>query len=141
MQDSFRKFAQNAARVAGSPVAFCAAVTLVLIWCVSGPFFQFSDTWQLVVNTGTTIVTFMMVFVIQNAQNRDAIALQLKLDELLCAMEGARLGMMDLDQLSEEELTNLRCQFEELARAKADSTEQTQGPMDAAAVPSPGPGP
>jgi len=124
MHESFRSFARNAAQAAGSPFAFCAAILFVLLWGVSGPFFGFSDTWQLVINTGTTIITFMMVFLIQNAQNRDTLALQLKLDELICAMEGARVGMIDLDQLTEEELAGLQIQFRELARVKAGSTAQ-----------------
>lgn len=124
MHESFRSFARNAAQAAGSPFAFGAAIFLVLLWCVSGPFFNFSDTWQLVINTGTTIVTFMMVFLIQNAQNRDTLALQLKLDELICAVEGARLRMIDLDKLSEQELADLQGQFQELARAKSTSSAQ-----------------
>lgn len=126
MHESFRKFAQGAAQTAGSPLAFCFAIAFVLLWGVSGPLFHFSDTWQLVINTGTTIVTFIMVFLIQNAQNRDSLALQLKLDELICAMEGARVGMIDLDELSEEELAGLQTQFQELARAKAHSTAQVR---------------
>lgn len=126
MRESFRNFSRIAAQAAGSPLAFCAALFLVLLWGFSGPLFHFSNTWQLVINTGTTIVTFLMVFVIQNAQNRDTLALQLKLDELICAMEGARLGMIDLDQLSEEELVGLQVQFQELARARAGSTAQVK---------------
>lgn len=124
MHEAFRKFARNASQAAGSPWAFCIAISLVLVWCISGPIFGFSDTWQLVINTGTTIVTFVMVFVIQNAQNRDSLALQLKLDELICSMEGARLGMIDLDDLTEEQLANLQVQFQELARARGGSTAQ-----------------
>lgn len=132
MHESFRIFSRNAAQAAGSPLAFSAAICLVLLWCVSGPFFNFSDTWQLVINTGTTIVTFIMVFVIQNAQNRDSLALQLKLDELICAVEGARLGMIDLDKLSEDDLAKLQGQFQELARSRASSSTQIHplGPVN-----------
>lgn len=115
MKEQFRKFAESTSRAAGSPWAFCTAVALVLVWAISGPVFGFSDTWQLVINTGTTIVTFMMVFLIQNAQNRDSLTLQLKLDELLCAMKGAQDGMVNLEDLSEENLGRLREHFREIA--------------------------
>ncbi|NYT36947.1 low affinity iron permease family protein [Allopusillimonas soli] len=119
MHEHFRKFAENTSKAAGSPWGFCMAVALVLLWAITGPIFGYSDTWQLIINTGTTIVTFMMVFLIQNTQNRDSLTLQLKLDELLCAMKGARSGMVDLEQLSEEELATLREQFRELAHAQS----------------------
>jgi len=96
----------------------------VALWCFLGPFFQFSSTWQLAINTVTTIVTFVMVFLIQNAQNRESLALQLKIDELIRSMAGARIGMLDLEQLSDKELAALEVQFRELARAKRDSVEQ-----------------
>lgn len=118
MHEVFRKFAQTAAKATGSPWAFCIAIGFVVLWSISGPLFGFSDTWQLIINTGTTIVTFMMVFLIQNAQNRDSMAMQLKLDELLCVVQGARVGMINLEELSEEELLKLQEQFQ--SRAKAD---------------------
>ncbi len=131
MQATFQKFSENAAKAAGSPWAFCLALVLVLVWVISGPVFGFSDTWQLIINTGTTIVTFVMVFLIQNAQNRDSLALQLKVDELLSCMKGARMEMMDLEELSEEQLDRLREKFEQQARTKSggsgassDSTAQ-----------------
>ena len=103
MNDLFRKFAQSTSTAAGTPWAFLLAVAVVVVWSVTGPLFGFSDTWQLVINTGTTIVTFLMVFLIQNTQNRDAVALHLKLDELLRAIEGAREGKFtDLEEQSDE---------------------------------------
>jgi low affinity Fe/Cu permease len=103
MNDLFRKFAQHTSIAAGSPWAFLLAVAVIVVWAVTGPLFGYSDTWQLVINTGTTIVTFLMVFLIQNTQNRDAVALHLKLDELLRAIEGAREDkFMDLEEQSDE---------------------------------------
>lgn len=127
MRASFQKFSENAAKAAGSPWAFCLALALVFVWSVSGPIFGFSDTWQLVINTGTTIVTFVMVFLIQNAQNRESLALQLKIDELLCCMKGARMEMVDLEEMSEEELSRLREQFEGLARRSTQRVEPSEG--------------
>lgn len=124
MHASFHSFARNASHAAGSPSAFYTAISLVALWCFLGPFFQFSSTWQLAINTVTTIVTFVMVFLIQNAQNRESLALQLKIDELIRSMAGARIGMLDLEQLSDKELAALEVQFRELARAKRDSVEQ-----------------
>lgn len=115
MHEKFRIAAERIATLAGTPRAFSLALLLVVVWVVSGPFFGFSDTWQLIINTGTTIVTFLMVFLIQNAQNREAVAVQLKLDELIRSMRGARMGMINIDQLSDEDLARLRKQFQELA--------------------------
>ena len=98
----------------GTPWAFIAAVLLILGWAVSGPFFGFSEVWQLVINTGTTIITFLMVFLIQNTQNRDAKAIHLKLDELLRGVEGARTSMVDLEDLSDEDLKKLQNEFQRL---------------------------
>jgi low affinity Fe/Cu permease len=100
----------------GHPLAFVLAVLVILGWAVTGPFFGFSDTWQLVINTGTTIVTFLMVFLIQNTQNRDSAAIQLKLDELIRTQPGAHNALLDLEELTEEELDRLRAVYEELAR-------------------------
>lgn len=114
MNELFRRFAHKTSELTGSPWAFLLAVVVVVIWAASGPFFGFSDTWQLVINTGTTIVTFLMVFLIQNMQNRDAKAIHLKLDELIRAVEGARTGMVDLEDLSDEELMRLQEEFKRL---------------------------
>jgi len=119
MQETFRRFAHMAADLVGSPYAFLVAVLLTLGWAASGPFFHFSDTWQLVINTGTTILTFLMVFLIQNTQNRDAKAIHLKLDELLRAVSAARNELIDLEDLSDEELVQLQHQFERLRQSTA----------------------
>jgi low affinity Fe/Cu permease len=112
--DFFRKFAHRVSRGVGSSWAFLAAVLVIVVWALTGPFFHFSDTWQLVINTSTTIVTFLMVFLIQNTQNRDAIALHLKLDELIRALKGARNQLVELEELSDEELEDLRQEFHRL---------------------------
>jgi low affinity Fe/Cu permease len=102
-------------------LAFLLAVTVVLVWTISGPVFRFSDTWQLVINTGTTIVTFLMVFLIQNTQNRDAIAMQVKLDELIRAIEGAHNALLDLEELDDATLERARQRYRELAeKARSD---------------------
>jgi low affinity Fe/Cu permease len=113
----FDRLAKWAARVTGRPLTFLLAVTILLVWAVTGPIFAFSDTWQLVINTGTTIVTFLMVFLIQNTQNRDAAAVHLKLDELIRASQGAHNALLDLEELSEHELTRIREKYERLAAA------------------------
>jgi len=112
--DFFRKFAHRTSNGVGSPWAFIAAVLIIVVWAVTGPIFHFSDTWQLVINTGTTIITFLMVFLIQNTQNRDAVAIHLKLDELIRALKGARNKLVDLEELSDEELEKLRQEFHRL---------------------------
>jgi len=104
LQTKFSAFAQAISRISGRPSTFALAVAIVLIWAVTGPIFNFSDTWQLVINTGTTIITFLMVFIIQNTQNRDARAINLKLDELIHAIDTAKNQMMDIEKLSDEEL-------------------------------------
>jgi low affinity Fe/Cu permease len=117
----FGHFANEAARAMGHPLAFVLAVLVILGWAITGPFFGLSDTWQLVINTGTTIVTFLMVFLIQNTQNRDSAAVQLKLDELIRAQRGAHNALLDLEELGEEELERLRTVYEDLAqRARID---------------------
>src|SRR5690242_10961015 len=112
--DFFPRFASATARLVGSPWSFASACAIVLGWACLGPRFGYSDTWQLVINTGTTIVTFLMVFLIQNTQNRDAAALHLKLDELLRGVKGARTHLVDLEELSEEELAELRQEFQRI---------------------------
>jgi low affinity Fe/Cu permease len=114
MKDIFRKFAQAASHAVGSPWAFILAALIIIVWGATGPLFGYSDTWQLVINTGTTIITFLMVFLIQNTQNRDAKAIHLKLDELLKGVTGARTGMVDLEDLSDEELEKLHEEFKRL---------------------------
>ena len=111
----FTRFAKITSRNAGRPGAFFLAVLILLAWALSGPVFGFSDTWQLVINTGTTIVTFLMVFLIQNTQNRDSEALQVKLDELIRATKGAKNTLLDLEELEEEDLDRLRDDYEKLA--------------------------
>ena len=117
----FVRFAKATARVTGRPATFALAVGVILVWLITGPLFHFSDTWQLVINTGTTIVTFLMVFLIQNTQNRDAEAVQAKLDELIRVTEGAHNALLDLEELDDKELDRIRAQYEQLAeRARAD---------------------
>jgi low affinity Fe/Cu permease len=114
MSDLFRKFAERTSHAVGTPWAFLLAASAVVIWAATGPLFAYSDTWQLIINTSTTIVTFLMVFLIQNTQNRDARVVSLKLDELLRALHGARTGMVKLDHMSDEELEHIQGQFERL---------------------------
>jgi low affinity Fe/Cu permease len=111
----FPSFARSTANASGKPATFVIAVLVIIIWAVTGPIFGYSDTWQLVINTGTTIVTFLMVFIIQNTQNRDTQALQLKLDELIRVTKGAHNLMLDLEQLDDEHLERLRQVYEKLA--------------------------
>ena len=124
MHDIFRKFAHHTSVLVGSPWAFIAAVMVIVLWAVTGPLFGFSDTWQLVINTGTTIVTFLMVFLIQNTQNRDAKAIHLKLDELLRAVQGARTGLIDLEDLPDEELEHLQQWFQRLRVREEQNASQ-----------------
>lgn len=123
MNEFFRKFANKTSAIVGSPWAFIAAVTIIIIWAFSGPIFGFSDTWQLVINTGTTIITFLMVFLIQNTQNRDAKAIHLKLDELIRSVEGARDELVDLEDLSDDDLKKLQKQFEELRKKQGEQVD------------------
>jgi low affinity Fe/Cu permease len=118
-QDAFRVFARQSAIVLGSAWAFAIALLIIVIWGATGPTFHYSDTWQLIINTGTTIVTFLMVFLIQNTQNRDAKAVHLKLDEVIRAIKGARNDLVDLEDLSDEDLKRLEKQFQNL-RKKAE---------------------
>jgi low affinity Fe/Cu permease len=111
----FNLFAKAAARVSGRPATFTLAVIAIIAWAVSGPLFHFSDTWQLVINTSTTIVTFLMVFLIQNTQNRDSEAVQIKLDELIRATRGAHTVLLDLEELDEKHLGTIKACYEEIA--------------------------
>ena len=119
VSDAFRVFARRSSMMLGSAWAFAAAVLAILVWILTGPTFRFSDTWQLIINTTTTIITFLMVFLIQNTQNRDAKAVHLKLDEMIRALKGARNQLVDLEDLSDEELKKLEEQFQRL-RKKAE---------------------
>ena len=116
----FSRFAHETARLAGKPITFILAVSAVVIWAATGPVFQYSDTWQLVINTSTTIVTFLMVFLIQNTQNRDQLALQVKLSELIIAVKGAENRLATAEDLTEEDLEQLHEEF----RARAEATLQ-----------------
>ncbi|MET0658597.1 MAG: low affinity iron permease family protein [Steroidobacteraceae bacterium] len=120
----FTRFAKATARLAGRPGTFLTAAALIVLWGLSGPIFGFSDTWQLIVNTSTTIVTFLMVFLIQNTQNRDSEAIQVKLDELIRAMEGAHNSLLDLEELEEAELDRIRAPYQELAKRARDELEE-----------------
>jgi low affinity Fe/Cu permease len=117
VNDAFRKIAHHVSLVVGSPAVFLLALAVVIVWLVSGPFFGFSDTWQLVINTGTTIVTFLMVFLIQNTQNRDTRAIHLKLDELIIYTKGADNELVDLENLTDEQVDRLEKQYHALAKA------------------------
>ena len=116
VSDAFRCFAQRTSVLLGSAWAFCAAVLVIVVWLVTGPTFHYSDTWQLIINTATTIITFLMVFLIQNTQNRDAKAMHLKLDELIRSAKGARNHLLDLEDLSDEALGKLEEQFRRLGK-------------------------
>jgi low affinity Fe/Cu permease len=119
VSDAFRVFARHSSIILGSAWAFAGAVLVIAVWLLTGPTFHFSDTWQLIINTATTIITFLMVFLIQNTQNRDAKAVHLKLDEMIRALKGARNQLVDLEDLSDEELKKLEEQFQRL-RKKAE---------------------
>jgi low affinity Fe/Cu permease len=120
----YSTFAKVAAHICGRPRVFAIAVGLILVWLASGPIFRFSDTWQLVINTGTTIITFLMVFLIQNTQNRDTEAIQVKLDELIRATQGAHNALLDLEELEEEKLDAFRKKYQKLAGAARDELER-----------------
>lgn len=113
----FSRFAKWTAKASGRPSAFGAAATVILVWILSGPLFGYGDTWQLAINTGTTIVTFLMVFLIQNKQNLDSEAMQVKLDELIRSIEGAHNALLDLEELEEEELDAIHARYEKLAES------------------------
>lgn len=138
IRDAFRVFAQRCSAMLGSAWAFSAAVLVIVLWLVTGPIFHFSDTWQLIINTATTVVTFLMVFLIQNTQNRDAKAMHLKLDELIRAIKNARNELVDIEELSDEELKNLEEQFRRMReRAERDDASPSRhvDPVETAASP------
>jgi low affinity Fe/Cu permease len=123
IRDAFGVFARKTSNILGSAWAFVIALLIIVVWAVTGPTFHYSDTWQLIINTGTTIVTFLMVFLIQNTQNRDAKAVHLKLDELIRALGPARNRLVDLEKLSDDELKELEGEFEKL-RKKAEGAKE-----------------
>ena len=120
----FSRFAKWAACATGHPTSFVLAVGTLCVWAITGPFYHFSDTWQLVINTGTTIITFLMVFLIQNTQNRDSAAMQLKLDELIRAVQGAHNALLDLEELTQKDLDQIRARYEALARHAREDLRQ-----------------
>lgn len=143
----FLRFANGAARAAGKPLTFVLAVAIVVAWAACGPVFGFSDTWQLVINTGTTIITFLMVFLIQNTQNRDSEAMHVKMDELIRALEGAHNALLDLEELEDGDLDRIRERYRRLAsKARADiraggrdiGCEEVDG-VDGRSTPTPSP--
>ena len=127
----FSRFASNTAQVVGHPYMFLFAVVVLVVWAASGPFFHFSDTWQLIINTGTTIITFLVVFLIQNTQNRDAKALHLKLDELIRSHHPANDDLIDIQKLSDEELDELEIRYEKIR--KACEARRNGSPLEVAA--------
>lgn len=124
MKHLFGKFASKISNILGAPSSFFVALLIIFIWAATGKFFQYSNTWQLIINTGTTIVTFLMVFLIQNTQNRDSRALHLKLDELLKGVAKARTGMVNIESLSDEELENLQLEFQKLQQKYSKQIER-----------------
>jgi low affinity Fe/Cu permease len=126
---NFSNFARVTAQVAGRSSAFSIACCFVFLWFITGPFFSFSDTWQLVLNTITNIVTFLMVFIIQNTQNRDGEAIQIKLDELIRSHKGAHNALLNLEELSQDQLEHIKAKYEKLAReARADLKDDSRKP-------------
>lgn len=131
IRDAFSTFSNVAANLLGSPWMFVANIFLILVWLGSGPFFNYSDTWQLIVNTATTVITYLAVFLIQNTQNRDAKAVHLKLDELISSLDGARNQFVDLEKLPEEELSKIERQFQKLReRAKNGDIDAVQAVIE-----------
>jgi len=134
----FTHFAKATAHASGRPAAFIGAFMIILVWAVTGPMFHYSDTWQLIINTGTTVVTFLMVFLIQNTQNRDSQAIHVKLDELIRAIDTAKNTMLDLDDISDEELDKLRENYVALAKkAEREKHDRSRGPRKSAGSSSP----
>jgi low affinity Fe/Cu permease len=132
IRDVFGVFARKTSSVLGSAWAFVAAILIIVLWAMTGPTFHYSDTWQLIINTGTTIVTFLMVFLIQNTQNRDAKAVHLKLDELIRAIGPARNKLVDLEKLSDDDLKSLEGEFEKVRKKAEGAKEKVQGVREAA---------
>ena len=126
MQDAFRVFARRASEFLGSAWIFVLAITVIAMWAMTGPFFDYSDTWQLLINTSTTIVTFLMVFIIQNTQNRDSKAVHLKLDELIRAIGSARNHLVNLDRLSDDELKKLEVEFKRISKKADEAVERVE---------------
>ena len=126
----YSRFAKAAARFCGKPRVFTVAVGVIVVWGVTGPMFGFSDTWQLVINTSTTIVTFLMVFLIQNTQNRDTEAIQIKLDELIRATKGAHNALLDLEEMDDEMLNEFRARYEKLAESARKGVEEGTSDTD-----------
>ena len=125
-QSTFTRLAKKTSWAVGRPAAFGAAVVIVIAWAVTGPLFKWSDTWQLVINTGTTVATFLMVFLIQNTQNRDAEAIQIKLDELIRVTRGAHTALLDLEELEDSEIGRVRANYEELAKKAREDLRKGQ---------------
>jgi low affinity Fe/Cu permease len=126
-RSAFTRFAKSTARATGKPAAFLLAAFVILVWLVTGPLFKFNDTWQLVINTGTTIITFLMVFLIQSTQNRDSEAMQVKLDEIIRSIGNAKNEVLDLEELEEEDLDEIRKTYTDMAReARAGRSSQTE---------------
>ena len=126
----FTRFATGASRATGRPATFVLAVAVVVVWAVTGPMFGFSDTWQLVINTGTTIITFLMVFLIQNTQNRDSEAMHVKMDELIRAFEGAHNALLDLEELEEHQLDKFRARYAKMAEHARSELEAGRSDTD-----------
>ena len=131
----FTRFARWTERQVGSPITFCLAVGIVVVWAASGPFFGWSDTWQLVINTGTTIVTFLMVFLIQSTQTRDTQAVQLKLDELIRVNQSARNSLLNLEEMSESEIEEVKRTFERLVVRGEATAERLEAEDNVSAAP------
>jgi low affinity Fe/Cu permease len=134
-ESAFNRFSKETARATGHPTSFVVALAVIVVWGVTGPMFHFSDTWQLVINTSTTIVTFLMVFLIQSTQNRDSAAVQLKLDELIRCLEGAHNSLLDLEELSEPELDQFRRRYEQLAEEARETLRRGGADTDRPDVP------
>ena len=126
-RSAFTRFSQRVARWTGHPATFIGAVAIILVWAATGPLVGFNDTWQLIINTSTTIITFLMVFVIQNSQNRDTAAIHIKLDELIARIDGPREKLLDLEELDEKELERIRAEFEELACRSREAEAKLRG--------------
>ena len=125
-RSGFTRFAKWTAYATGRPIAFIVAVAVILLWALTGPLFDFSDTWQLVINTGTTIMTFLMVFLIQNTQYRDSEAIHIKLDELIRSIKEARNSLLDLEEMDDDELDRLRADYEKLAERARSRLQERQ---------------